>query len=259
MTKYTEQQILDLYKSEADKHGEAGTATIQDMRTRLLEVEAIAGYIRPGMRVLEIGCGNGYTAQQLVERFDIELSAFDFSPDLIAVAQRRDLSAAKGRASFAQGDVLALEAVADYDLAFTERVLQNLLDWPAQQRALGHIIRALKPGGLFVMEECFWSGLNTLNAARAELDLPAIPESWHNLFFHDDQVIAALAGMGAELIDDNRFLSGYYFGSRVLLPALLPAGKTAGSASVLNDYFCALPPAGNFSPMKILAFRKRPE
>jgi hypothetical protein len=40
------------------------------------------------------------------------------------------------------------------------------------------------------------------------------------------------------------------------LPALLPAGKKARSNSILNDYFCALPPAGDFSPMKILRFRK---
>jgi hypothetical protein len=57
-------------------------------------------------------------------------------------------------------------------------------------------------------------------------------------------------------VDQNRFLSGYYFGSRVLLPALLPAGKKATSDSILNDFFCGLPPAGDFSPMKILRFRK---
>src|SRR5262249_46830921 len=144
-----------------------------------------------------------------------------------------------------------------YDLVFTERVLQNLLDWPAQQIALANIVRALKPGGLFVMEECFWSGLNTLNAARAELDLDPVPESWHNTFFHDDQVLGHMTSLDTEFVEENRFLSGYYFGSRVLLPALLPKGKAATSASVLNDFFCELPPVGNFCPMKIMVFRKR--
>lgn len=254
--KYTQDQILTLYKSEADKHGDGGASTIQDMRTRQLEIEAISGYLRDGLEVLEVGCGNGYVAQALVERFRIRLDAFDYSPDLIAIAQARDLSRAMGRAAFRHGDVLALDAVARYDLIFTERVLQNLVDWAAQQQALANIAAALKPGGRFVMEECFWSGLDTLNAARAELDLEAVPESWHNVFFHDDQVLAHMERLGCELVEENRFLSGYYFGSRVLLPALMPAGKAVSSASVLNDYFCALPPAGNFSPMKILVFRK---
>ena len=159
--------------------------------------------------------------------------------------------------NFSPGDVLKLTANQEYDLVFTERVLQNLLDWPAQKIALANILRSLRSGGLFVMEECFWSGLDTLNAARAELDIEPIPESWHNAFFHDRDVIAYMAEIHAEFVEENCFLSGYYFGSRVLLPALLPKGRKASSTSILNDFFCQLPPAGNFSPMKIMVFKRR--
>lgn len=255
--KYTEQQILELYRSEAEKHGDGGTSTIQDIRTRNLEIRAISSYLRDGMTVLEVGCGNGYVAQKLVERFDIDLHAFDYSPELAAVAVARDLSNARGHATFSTGDVIELSDDGRYDLIFTERVLQNLLDWSAQQAALRNIVRALKPGGRYVMEECFWSGLDALNAARAELDLAPIPESWHNTFFHDEDVMKFMDDIGADCVEESRFLSGYYFGSRVLLPALLPKGKKASSASVLNDFFSELPPAGNFSPMKILVFQKK--
>ncbi len=60
---------------------------------------------------------------------------------------------------------------------------------------------------------------------RAELGLEPIPESWHNVFFHEDQTKEYLASIGCTYVDQNCFLSGYYFGSRVLLPALLPEGQ----------------------------------
>ncbi len=251
-------QITDLYRAEAEKHGAEGTSTIQDMRTRRLEVDAILGYLRDGLRVLEVGCGNGFVAEEIVQRFAVELDAFDFSRDMIALAEARDLAGLRGRARFRHGDILALDAAASYDLVFSERCLQNLLSWDEQKQALANIHRALRPSGEYVMLECFWTGLDNLNAARHELDLPEIPESWHNRFFIEAETRAYMDEIGFSLVDQNCFLSGYYFGSRVLMPALLPPGKTVTSKSILNDYFCALPPAGDFSPMKILRFRKGP-
>jgi SAM-dependent methyltransferase len=256
MIKYTVDQILNLYREESLKHGESGTSTIQDARTRELEIASIFSYLADGLRVLEVGCGNGYVAAALVSRFAVELDAFDFSPELIEIAKQRTISSPRGVVKFRQGDVLELNSVASYDVVFTERVLQNLVTWDDQVRAIGNIAKALKAGGRFIMEECFWSGLNNLNAARNELGLDPIPESWHNLFFHDDAVKEACREVGLTFVEENRFLSGYYFGSRVLLPALVPQGKRVSSASVLNDYFCALPPAGDFSPMKIMVFHK---
>lgn len=254
--KYSLEQIVDLYSKEAEKHGDSGTSTIQDIRTRNLEIDAIFRYIRDGMDVLEIGCGNGYVAQRLVESFNVNLDAFDFSEELIKIAKNRDLSKAGGKVQFSHQDVLKLEANQKYDLVFTERVLQNLLSWNDQKIALKKIVNSLKKGGLFVMEECFWSGLNNLNAAREELNLDPVPESWHNLYFYDQEVKDCMGDLGAVFVEENCFLSGYYFGSRIVLPALLPKNKAATFKSILNDYFCKLPAAGDFSPMKILVFKR---
>ena len=255
--KFTTTDILDLYKKEAERHGAGGTSTIQDIRTRNLEMQAIFAHIRDGMRVLEVGCGNGFVAEELVCRFAVELDAFDYSPEMIVVANERQLAGAKGRVHFAQGDVLALDKTAEYDLVFSERCVQNLVSWEDQQKALDNIRRALKTGGEYLMLESFWTGLNNLNAAREELGIEAIAESWHNRFFVEDETIRYMESIGFDHVDQDRFLSGYYFGSRVLLPALLPEGKKAASNSILNDFFCALPAAGDFSPMKIVRFRRR--
>jgi ubiquinone/menaquinone biosynthesis C-methylase UbiE len=256
MTKFSIDDIQKLYASEASKHGVAGTSTIQDMRTRHMEVAAVSSYLRDGQKVLEVGCGNGYVANMVVARFDIDLEAFDFSPDLVAQAQRQDLSAARGRVSFAVGDVTTYAKRDAFDLAFSVRCVQNLVSWDDQKKGLHNIVRALKVGGEYVMEECFWTGLNNLNEARAELGLDPIAESWHNNFFNEEETVAFMESIGCRYLDQNAFLSGYYFGSRVLLPALMPEGKKVASSSRLNDYFAHLPPAGDFCPMKILRFRR---
>ena len=254
--KFTIDQILKLYESEAQKHGLEGTSTIQDIRTRRLEMKALFEHVRDSTRVLEIGCGNGYVAEAIVRNFAVDLDAFDFSEDMVKLAQLRSLGGIKGRVRFYQQDVLRLESIDTYDLIFSERCIQNLVDWEEQKRALSKIAAALRSGGRYVMLESFWTGLNNLNAARGEVGLPPIPESWHNQFFSEPETKEFMTSIGCEFIEENCFLSGYYFGSRVLLPALLPAGKEVRSTSILNDFFAGLPPSGDFSPMKILVFEK---
>jgi ubiquinone/menaquinone biosynthesis C-methylase UbiE len=257
MSKFTAADIKHLYASEAEKHGITGTSTIQDMRTRELEVRAISSYLRDKVHVLEVGCGNGYMAAQLAQRFEVTLDAFDFSEEMIALAKKQPTVNRRGHVSFFVGDILELNRESAYDLIFSVRCLQNLVSWTLQKNALRNIVRALRLGGEYVMEECFWTGLNNLNEARSELDLEPIPESWHNCFFYEEQTIEFMESLGCTYQDQNAFLSGYYFGSRVLLPALMPKGKKVSSASRLNDYFASLPSAGDFSPMKILRFTRQ--
>lgn len=254
--KFTREDIRCLYASEAAKHGLGGASTIQDLRTRLLEIEAISSYLRDDIRVLEVGCGNGYLATRMIERFSISLEGFDLSDELIALARTQPLSRARGNASFEVGDVLTYDKTDRFDIAYSVRCIQNLECFDDQKIALRNIVGALKVGGEYVMEECFWTGLDNLNEARAELDLPPIDESWHNTFFNESDTIEYLESLGCAYVEQNAFLSGYYFGSRVLLPALSPKNKRISSSSRLNDYFAALPPAGDFCPMKVLRFRR---
>ena len=193
---------------------------------------------------------------QLARQFKIDLDGFDFSEDLIAHALLQPLTDLRGRVNFSVGNVLTFNQTKKFDLIFSVRCLQNLTTWSDQKMALSNIINALKPGGEYVMHEGFWTGLNNINEARSELDLDPIPESWHNVFFHEEQTIEFMKSIGCAYLGHNPFLSGYYFGSRVLLPALMPRGKQVTSASRLKRHdFAHLPPQGDFCPMKILHFR----
>jgi SAM-dependent methyltransferase len=254
--RFTRENIRQLYAEEAQKHGLDGTSTIQDIRTRNLELKAISTYLRDGARVLEIGCGNGFLAIKMIEKFNIELDAFDFSADLIGLAAQQPVGSARGTVSFGVGDILNYSKSEEFDIVYSVRCLQNLLNWEEQKVALKHVIASLKVGGEYIMNESFISGLNNLNEARAELDLPKIEESWHNTFFNELETIDYVESLGCSYVDENAYLSGYYFGSRVILPALAPKNKKISSSNRLNDYFSALPPAGDFCPMKIIRFRR---
>lgn len=113
--------------------------------------------LRPGMRVIEIGCGPGAAARAVAARIgDGRVLAIDRSAK--AVRQAREGCAeeiASGRMSVRQAAVedFALEdGEAPYDLAFAIRV--GALDGrhpEAEQRARERIARALVPGGrLFI-------------------------------------------------------------------------------------------------------------
>ena len=253
--RFTKEEILRHYSEEAEKHGRGGTSTIQDIRTRNLELKAISSYLRDGARVLEVGCGNGYLAIKLIEKFKVKIDAFDFSEDLVRLALQQPVGDSPGTVSFSVGDILNYSKRDKFDIVYSVRCIQNLPNWQEQKVALRNIIASLKVGGEYIMNESFTSGLNNLNEARSELDLPRIDPPWHNIFFDQGETIAFVESVGGRYVDENPYLSGYYFGSRVLFPALSPKAKIS-SSSRLNDYFAALPPAGDFCPMKIVRFRR---
>lgn len=252
----TRREILDHYRKHADTYGMDAASTIEDLHARDLEVAAIQGYLGNGQRVLEVGCGNGYTAAAIAAELAVDIDAFDLSPDLIALARKRSSEYLAGSIGFRVGDVLELDAVSIYDAVYTERALQNLLSWDEQKRALRRIVDALKPGGALVMLECFLAGLGNLNAAREELDLPPITIPPENQFFDEVVVQEHMAAQRCPLVEENCALSSYFFGSRIIYPALLPKGKQAVSSSILNTFFVGLEPLGDFCPMKILRFVK---
>jgi cyclopropane fatty-acyl-phospholipid synthase-like methyltransferase len=127
-----------------------------ELSARLLEiVEALP--LRPGMRVLEIGCGPGAAARAVASRIgDGHVLAIDRSSNAIrhAAALSSDEIAA-GRLSVRQIAVEDFElqpGEAPFNLAFAIRV--GALDGrhpELQRRAHQRIARALVPGGrLFI-------------------------------------------------------------------------------------------------------------
>jgi len=263
--------IQSHYKIQAEKHKDSPTSTMEDVIIRQKELESIFSFFTLrevkvlANRVLEIGCGNGYTLQQLAEGHpNTRFHGMDFSHDLLAIASKREIS----NGSFSQGDVRKLEyADASFDIVYTERCLINLLTWPDQQKALSEINRILKKGGFYFMIESFTDGFDNLNKARNELGLDSIPVAHHNLYFNKEsfkEFISPLfnivdpAGLGVveNTALQHNFLSSHYFTARVLHPLLTKGDQNLKNTEFVK-FFSFLPPSGNYAPIQAHILQKK--
>jgi ubiquinone/menaquinone biosynthesis C-methylase UbiE len=248
------QKVRDFWNSRAGLGQWAGS---RDVMAKELEMEAIASYLRDGMRVLDLGCGNGITAIEMCRRFDVRLTGMDYAEEMVAAArQLADGAGIKGRLDFQVGDVRKLEATDRFDVIYTERVLINLPDWPAQHDALRGICGLLAPGGAFVMCENSQDGLDRLNGLRTRVGLPKIEPPWHNRYLRDAELEqVALPGVKLEAIND--YSSTYYFLSRVVNAALAQQqGREPEYEAPVNQLARALPSVGNFGQGRIWLWRK---
>ena len=112
----------------------------------------------PGDRVIDVGCGPGFYAAELLERVGPSGSivGVDTSPAMLAVAARR--CEGRGRAEFHEAPATSLPvASGTCDCALSVQVLEYVADVPA---ALSEIHRVLRPGGRAVLWDVDWSTLS---------------------------------------------------------------------------------------------------
>lgn len=112
---------------------------------------------RPGERVLDLGCGDGFLTERLVAA-GCQVVALDASPEQVAAARRRGLDA-----RIADGQALEFEGA--FDAVFSNAALHWM---PRQEDVIAGVWRALVPGGRFV-GECGGAGnVATLREALRE-------------------------------------------------------------------------------------------
>lgn len=103
------------------------------------------GTVKPGGRMLEIGCGGGGFSTQLAKVAKVELVAADFSP--VAVAQTQRLLTQQGlvRVTAMVEDIQALTfADSCFDTVISCETIEHV---PDPCLAVGELARVLKPGG----------------------------------------------------------------------------------------------------------------
>jgi arsenite methyltransferase len=122
-------------------------------RRRALVSEALA--VREGERVLDVGCGPGFYAEELLEVVGPSgaVVGVDSSPQMLAVAA--DRCARHPNAAFHQADATALPVEeASFDAALCVQVLEYVAD---PTLALAQMHRALRPGGRVVVWDVDWA------------------------------------------------------------------------------------------------------
>ena len=249
--------IAEFWDERASLEEQAGT---QDLIAKELEIEAIAKYVKDGMRVLDAGCGNGMTALELARRYDVEIVAFDASEKMIDAAILRGTTKTdlRGQVNFYVADVLnPPDDLGSFDLIYTERTLINLPDWTTQRRAIFDLCDLLAPGGLYVMCENTRDGLRQINRLRTMLELPKIKPPWHNRYMRDAEIENLnIPGIALESTDD--YSSTYYFLSRIVNAAMAAQeGREPEYDSFVNRLALKLPAVVNgFGQGRIWLWRR---
>lgn len=249
------QDIEKFWNDRAELGPEAGT---YDLVLKQLEINAIAGYVRDGMRVLDAGCGNGITAIELARRHQINLLGIDIAEKMMVAASAMAANKRlKGSVAFQRGDVRSLSGLrGKFDLIYTERVLINLPDWPSQLQAIKNIIELLRENGLYLMCESSQDGLDGINSLRKQLGLEVINPPWHNRYLRDHEITQAMIP-GGRLVEINYFTSTYYFLSRIVNAWLAAQeGKDPDYNAPVNQLALHLPPKGKFGQVRIWVWRK---
>jgi SAM-dependent methyltransferase len=180
------EQNVQYWNKRAAGASDPITATHRDRFQRHLELEqVIANWPQHKPRVLDVGCGMGWTANAVAER-SLDVTAIDRSTEMISGARSQFGHVANVR--FEIGDVCSLPAdwTARFDLVLSQRCLINLSGWQEQRAALDGIARVLRPGGHLILQEGTRQGRESLNQLRERLGLSRMPDVPFNKDFDED-------------------------------------------------------------------------
>ncbi len=125
------------------------------LRRAIQKPEVVLGRIgmRPGMSVLELGCGPGTFTIEAARRVlpDGRVVAVDIQPAMLARLRARAVQMGTSNLDIYRADAYHLPvADSSVDLAYAVTVLAEIPDRP---RALAELQRVLKPGGVLSVSE----------------------------------------------------------------------------------------------------------
>jgi len=134
-------------KTDAYQRAEmpSGTNAVLDQRSLEASNANLLTVLRPGQRVLDVGCGSGAITAGIAARVatDGMVMGIDRSADLIGQAQRK--FAAVGNLHFGAVDILDYIPEVRYDVVTTARTLQWIAD---PLGVIQKMIGLLEPGGV---------------------------------------------------------------------------------------------------------------
>lgn len=258
-------KIKAVWDDFARKYGLDCRASTPDACLVDLEVRTLRKYIGNGEKLLDIGCGNGYTSIKLAQKRTIKVIGIDISSEMIQCANqmlRNYMRKLKGEVQFEVGNILSLDFVEHFgegrlDTVVTKRTLINVLSWGEQKETIIKILHLLKPKGKYIMIEGTMQGYENMNSLRERFGIPRTPIRWHNNYLDEGRLIPFL-NENFDITCVRNFSSTYYIGSRVIQPLILkPFRKEPRYDFFLNRLFSYVPSFGDYGIQKLIVCRKK--
>src|SRR3984893_16116494 len=140
--------------------------------------ETSAGYLlphlRPGLSVLDVGCGPGTITADLAARVSPgQVTAIEMTEDALDLARTEAQARGQSNIDFVTSDVHALDLPDDtFDIVHAHQVLQHVAD-PVQ--ALREMRRVCQPGGIVAARDADYAGVTWFP------QLPAL-DRWMTLY-----------------------------------------------------------------------------
>jgi len=139
------------------------------------EARFVLDHLRPGLRLLDAGCGPGSITVGLAAAVaPAEVIGLDSAPAVLDQARQCARAAGLSNVRFEAGSVLDLPFANDsFDVAFAHTLLEHVGDVRAALRELGRVVR---PGGLIALRDVDWDARSlapTDAAIEAAADLYA--------------------------------------------------------------------------------------
>ncbi len=225
-SKYSEavKEIKEYYNKRAN---DGKYATSPDFNLREVEIHFLSQWLSAGKKILDVGCGNGYSTLSHAARFNSSFVGIDFVPEMICSANElKGQFKLLGNVDFQNGDVTDLKFENEsFHIVISERCLLNLPTRDMQWSAIREISRVLKKGGLYLMLEGSLQGLRKMNDIREKFNLDPIPEAaksynWFSNKFDEDEMLSYAKQSFSSLEAIQRF-GMYFFISRVIHPLLV--------------------------------------
>ena len=159
-------------------------ATSRDYNARELEIQSLRAHLERKGRVLDLGCGNGYTLISLARSLEgWDLCGVDFSDNLVSGARallEQERTGLKSEPQFIVADAVKLlreRPAASAEYIITERFVQNMPSEEVQRDVVRQAYRVLAPGGRLLFCEGSQDGFDSLNDLRAAVGLERTPDT----------------------------------------------------------------------------------
>lgn len=248
------EEIKSYWEEQAKIYGSNPNATTQDTFLRKIEINYICEFLSrfdTPLKVLDIGCGNGYSTLQYKKRVNIHnYVGADYSEKMIENARRELEKEELSEVEFKVMDVMKLSEYNEkFDIIISDRCLINLGGSENRKKAITEIFRSLYKSGKYLLIENFIEGQIEFNKLREQQGLAEIQVRWHNSFFSQDELKRSIKNYF--IIDRFENISSlYYLATRVIYSKICKIeNREPDYDNKIYEVASELPFIGNFGPV----------